>query len=160
MPSVGYAHLLQQLPLTAFASERPARVASVTRVTATADAILVPAHVAPTHDEPLEHVLFALKHEGIQLQILAQALRNIPGAVIRDAIRRIPTGSYVRVAGCLWEAFNRRTLDDLPVIAGPTIKLFDSRRYLTGPARRDPRWRVSFNGFGSLDYCATVDARR
>ncbi len=157
MPSVGYAHLLQQLPLSAFAPERPARVASVTRVTATADAILVPAQVAPTHDEPLEHVLFALKHECIQLQILAQALRHIPDAVIRDAVRRIPSGSYVRMAGFLWEAFNGRTLDDLPTITGPTVKLFDPRRYLTGPARRDPRWRVSFNGLGSLHYCATVE---
>jgi hypothetical protein len=110
LPSVGYAHLLQQLPLSAFAPAQPARVASVTRVTATADAILVPAHVAPTGDDPLEHVLFALKHKGIQLQILAQALRHIPDAIIRDAVRRIPSGSYIRMAGFLWEAFPRQGL--------------------------------------------------
>ena len=36
------------------------------------------------------------------------------------------------------------------------MEVFDSQRYITGPAVRDPRWRVSFNGLGSISYCATV----
>src|SRR5690606_5045206 len=48
-------------------------------------------------------------------------------------------------------------LADLPEIGGPTVELFDSGQYITGPSRRDARWRVSFNGLGSIDYCATVE---
>lgn len=35
--------------------------------------------------------------------------------------------------------------------------MFDPDRYVTLPARRDPRWRVAFNGLGTPAYCATVE---
>lgn len=69
----------------------------------------------------------------------------------------MPSVGYVHLLQQLPLAFNRRTLDDLPTMTGPTVELFEPCRYLTGPARRDPRWRVSFNGLGSLQYCATVE---
>lgn len=157
MRTLGYAHLHRHLRLTAIEPERPARLASVTRVTATPMALLVPAQVAPEIDEPLAHLLFALKHEGVNLPILAQALRALPAARMLDAVRAAPSGAYARIAGWLWEAFNDRRLEDLPVIQGPTVDLFDPGRYITGPSVRDARWRVNFNGLGSLAYCATVE---
>lgn len=156
MGSVGYAYLKQQLHLSAFGPERPAALAPVTRITRTADAVLVPPHAAPGSAEPLEHLLFALKHEGIDLQLLAQSLRAIPASMMQQAVRAAPSGKYIRLACYLWEAFNRQTLEDLPPIAGPTVPLFDTRHYITGPGQRDSKWRVSFNGLGSLRYCTTV----
>jgi hypothetical protein len=72
-------------------------------------------------------------------------------------LRQSPTGAYIRTACYLWEKFSGRELTDLPVISGPTAEIFDSGRYVTGPSTRDPRWRVAFNGLGSLLYCATVE---
>jgi len=72
------------------------------------------------------------------------------------ALRRSPTGAYIRTACYLWEQFARDRLTEHPEISGPTVEVFDSERYITGPAVRDPRWRVSFNGLGSISYCATV----
>jgi hypothetical protein len=60
-------------------------VKPVTRVEPTGTFLAIPRHVAPGTDDPLEHVLFALKHEGTDLQILAEALPKI------DAARRAPT---------------------------------------------------------------------
>ena len=157
MPLIGYAYLHQHLKLSAIAPERPARTASVTRVTPTADALLIPLSVAPETNDPLAHLLFALKHEGIQLPILAQTLRTIPSATLCQALRDAPTGTYSRIAGYLWELFNSQFLEDLPEIAGPTVKLFDPKKYIVAPGKRDPKWRVEFNGLGSPQYCATVE---
>jgi hypothetical protein len=156
MGQIGYAFLKQRLGLSAFGPERAATFAPVTRITATPDAVLVPANVAPGTDEPLEHLLFALKHEGVDLQLLAQSLRAIPATALREAICEAPSGKFTRIAGYLWELFNRQELEGLPAIAGPTVDLFDPHSYVTGPGQRNAKWRVNFNGLGTPRYCVTV----
>lgn len=157
MGCLGYQSLCERFQLTAFPLSRPARVAPVSRVTQTADALLVPAQVAPLQDEPLEQLLFAIKHEGVNLQILAQALRCIPGSDIQRRVQATPSSRYVRVLGFLWEAFQGRELEGNVAIAGPTVDLFDAKRYLTAPGQRNARWKVNFNGLGSLRYAVTVE---
>ena len=156
MTLVGYEFLRQSLRLTAFAPDRPALIKPVTRIEPTDAFLAIPRHVAPDADDPVEHVLFALKHEGTDLQILAEALPKIDPASLLAALRRAPTGTYIRTACYLWEQFTGNQLTDLPEIAGPTVEVFDTDRYITGPSRRDARWRVAFNGLGSISYCATV----
>jgi len=66
----GYA-FLQALPeISAFPPRQPALVKPVTRVQSMASFLAIPRSLAPTSSDPLEHVLFALKHEGVNLQIL------------------------------------------------------------------------------------------
>jgi len=132
-------------------------VKPVTRVEPTDGFLAIPRHVAPASAEPLTHVLFALKHEGTNLQILAQALPHVDPAALTQAIKAAPTSSYLRLACFLWEHFTGQSLSDLPEIAGPTVNVFDAKRYITGAVTRHPRWRVAFNGLGSLDHCATVE---
>jgi hypothetical protein len=57
----------------------------------------------------------------------------------------------------LWEAFNQQELKGAPAITGPMVNLFDPKKYITGPSIRNAKWRVNFNGLGSLDYCVTVE---
>lgn len=40
--------------------------------------LLVPAQVANKTQTLLDHVLFALKHEGVNMQVLAQAMAKLP----------------------------------------------------------------------------------
>jgi Fic/DOC family len=156
MSAVGYEFLRQSLQLSAFAPRCPALLKPVTRVEPTDGFLAIPHSVAPDSNDPLEHVLFALKHEGTDLQILAEALPKIEASSLLAALRRAPTGVYIRTTCYLWEQFVHDQLTDLPEITGPTVEVFDNERYITGPSRRDPRWRVSFNGLGSISYCATV----
>ena len=142
--------------MTAFAPRCPALLKPVTRVEPTDGFLAIPQNVAPDSDDPLEHVLFGLKHEGTDLRILAEAFPKIEAGSLLAALRRSPTGAYTRTACYLWEQFARDRLTELSEIGGPTVEVFDSERYITGPAVRDPRWRVSFNGLGSISYCATV----
>jgi hypothetical protein len=94
MGCLGYQWLCERFRLSAFPLTRPARLAPVSRLTRTGEALLVPASAAPDADRPLDQILFALMHEGVNLQVLAQALKQVPASVMQ---RR---GSAVSVAAC------------------------------------------------------------
>lgn len=68
---IGYSFLREHWHLPVFPVNPPARKASVTRITSGPDALLVPANVSPEGDAPLDHVLFALKHEGVKSRSLS-----------------------------------------------------------------------------------------
>lgn len=157
MNSVGYDFLRRKLRLSVFPLLHPARVAPVQRILSMPnDGLHVPRTVAPASEAPIEHLLFALKHEGINLQVLAQAMPHIEAADVLARLRDAPSSLYARQACFLWEWFTGRELTDLPAVAGAYGDLFDSEDYLTGPASRIAKWRINFNGLGSQHYCPTV----
>jgi hypothetical protein len=153
---IGYEFLKDLLGTGAFALARPARVAAVTKVTELPDVLAVPASVAPQSSDPLEHLLFALKHEGLQLQAAMLALKHIDGGVVGKAFQNSPSSAYLRQIAYLWELANNATLQGLPAATGPYTLLFDPKKFVTGPEHKNARWRVNFNGLGSPRYCPTV----
>jgi hypothetical protein len=156
MSAVGYEYLRQKMNLSALALKCPALVKPVTRITNINDCLSVPKNMAPADGAYLDHVLFALKHEGTNLAVLAQALPQIPAEHLLTELRRAPNGGYIRKAAFLWETFAGRELEAAPTAGGAVVPLFDPDRYYTGPSVRNARWRVDFNGLGSMRYCATV----
>jgi hypothetical protein len=157
MPTVGYAHLRDALKLNAFAPKRIAMIKPVTRITLIGECLAVPNGVAPAQGSTLEHILFALKHEGINLCILAQALETVEADELLGELSRSPNGVFIRKACFLWESFTGKQLEYSVPVRGNVVALFDPKRYVTGPAIRNSRWRVDFNGLGSMRYCATVE---
>lgn len=99
MGAVGYQYLHESLRLNVFAPERPAIVKPVTRVEPTDGFLAIPRNVVPQSDDPIEHILFALKHEGIDLQILAEALPKIEPAALLTEARRPDRASVPSVDG-------------------------------------------------------------
>ncbi len=157
MTAVGYRYLHQKLNSGAQAPRRPALVKPVTRLTEINGCLAVPRQMAPPDGAYLEHVLFALKHEGTNLGILAQALPTISADILIAELKRAPNGIFIRKACFLWESFTGEQLTDAPAVGGAAVGLFDPERYITGPSDRNARWRVDFNGLGSSRYCATVE---
>lgn len=121
-----------------------------------ADMLAVPPHVAPSSDAPLEHLHFALKHEGLQLQAAILALKKVDRADVGEAYTKNTSSSYWRQICFLWELANGQILEGLPAASGPYTALFNPEKFLTGPSNRHPRWRVDFNGLGSTRFCPTV----
>jgi hypothetical protein len=157
MRTVGYSFLKRELNLNVFEPRRPARTEAVLRVIEQQDHLAIPESVAPAVDATLlEHLLFALKHEGIDLQVLSQAMRHIPAAELLQAITASPGGAYIRRACYLWEAFAGQRLENAPQVTGAVLDLFDPKEYVTLPGTVEKRWRVNFNGLGSLRYCPVV----
>lgn len=157
MRAVGYSRLIHHLELTAVPLRYKAVIEPVTRVQLIGHTLAVPAAMAPEPDNLLEHVLFALKHEGINLAVLAQALPFIPAEHFESAFTQAPNGIYVRKACYLWEMFTGKQLDQAARIRVPYAPLFDPQRYITRPGPRNQKWRIEFNGLGDFTYCATVE---
>lgn len=157
MHLVGYAWLHEAMQLSAFPLRLPAVVQPVTRLEKIGQTLAVPPATAPASDDLLGHVLFALKHEGINLTILAQALPQIPATALELALKEAPNGIYIRKACYLREAFTGEEVPQHAPVRGGFVALFDPKRYVTRPGERNSRWRVEFNGLGTLDYCATVE---
>ena len=153
---VGYAYLCDALGLSAFMPSRATSVGPVRSIVHRPDGLLVPDHVSPQTDNVLDHVLFALKHEGTNLQVLAEAVPLITPQHLVQAIHATPTSALVRKVCYLWEHLTKVALQGLPAISGAYSVLFDPDQYITGPSARNSKWRVDFNGLGTLDYCATV----
>jgi hypothetical protein len=160
---IGYefiaAHVASQTGLRLPPVLRPAQVRPVTRIEPMADLLAVPRQVAPADDAPLlEHVLFALKHEDLQLALLLEALRLVPAEALSAALATQRTGSFLRRAAFLWEKAHGRELP-LPwdSTGGNYIDLFDSASHYVGPVwERSQRLRVNFNGIGPFAYCPVV----
>lgn len=157
MPLVGYAHLHDALKLKVIAPTRVAMVKPVTRISMIGDCLAVPQSVAPATDSTLEHIFFALKHEGINLGILAAALETVVAEQLLEELAKAPNGVFVRKTCFLWEELTNRRLDYETQINSRFAPFFDPARYVTGPILRNTRWRIEFNGLGSMRYCATVE---
>lgn len=157
MHSAGYAWLQESLRLSAFPLRRSAKVQPVTRIKVIGETLAVPPNVVPEADDLLGHLLFALKHEGVNLAILAQALRQIPAESLEAELEGAPNGIYIRKACFLREAFTGEELRQHSPVKGAFVPLFDPKQYVTMPGERNSRWRVEFNGLGTIGYCATVE---
>ena len=159
LPVIGYEHLLSQLGLRMPALDRPAQVRPVTRVERMPDLLAVPRHVAPAEGAPLlEHVLFALKHEGTHLTILHEALKLVPGHELVQALTAQRQGAYLRRAAFIWEKAHGQALP-LPweSTGGNYIDFFEPGSYYTGPQwERSRKYRVNFNGIGPYEFCPVV----
>lgn len=158
MTLVGYEHLRQRLSLPVFPIERPAVVRPITRIQELAGELAVPAHVAPQNGDTVDHLLFALKHEGTNLPLIAAACAHIAPQRLLQALRATPSGGYIRKLCYLWERFSQQELSGLPAgVGGVAVPLFDPALYLVSRAvQRDRKWRVDFNGLGNWRFCPSV----
>jgi len=125
--AVGYSLLIQQLELTAVPLRRAAMVQPVTRLKLIGSALAVPPGMMPTRDDLLGHVLFALKHEGINLAVLAQALPKVTAETLERAYQEAPNGIYIRKACYLWEAFTGGNSHSQPRYESPTRRCSTQR---------------------------------
>lgn len=153
---IGYAHLRDRLNTGALEPARPAKVYPVQKFVPLAECLQVPELSAPSADaSPLEHLLFALKHEDLDLQAAILALKKIDAAPLVAQFAAAPSSRFLQQACFLWEIANHQSLD-APLAKGPTLPLFDPATFLTGPSQKFTRWRVDFNGLGSPQYSPAV----
>lgn len=103
------------------------------------------------------HLEFALKHEGVDLPVLAALSAVIGDADMMAFVRRAPTGRYARIAWFLHEWMTGRTLplDDLKQGNYVPVLNEDAYHVLHGEGRNQnvQRQRVVNNLPGVPEYC-------
>lgn len=107
-----------------------------------------------------DHLEFALKREGLHLQLLRVLLPRLPADAVTAYVQSKPTSAYARRIWFLYEEFSGQRLTLGDVTQGNYVELLDSQDYYTSPAIRSPRHRVSVNLLGSVAFSPVVRRSR
>lgn len=114
----------------------------------------------PTRYDPGEgweaELGFALRHEGIELQILAALFKEVGPEKLSSWVRGAPTGKYTRIAWFLFEWMSGERLDLNDLDQGNYFFVLDPEQYYTSGGERVRRQRVLNNLPGSAAWCPTV----
>lgn len=107
-------------------------------------------------DQLADHLTFAIKHEEIDLLVLARVFKAVTQVDIEALVRSAPTGIPARRIWLLYEMLTGETLDipDAPAVAA--IDLLDPKRYFTGKPKLSRRHRVRDNLLGTKDFCPVI----
>jgi len=157
MTPIGYFRLVHMLGLEVTEIKSPAYAStSVNSRTDGNGRVLFPIRVL-SDDTPVWHLEFALRHEGINLEVVDAAFEQMDPDGLVARFNEAPTGAYIRKACFLWEWLTGKRLDTAGVSNGGYIDLFDAEKYYTrARGKRMPRFRVRNNALGSAQFCPTV----
>ena len=103
------------------------------------------------------HLTFALKHEGVELELLSRLFSRLAPNELIDWITAEPLGEYARRACFLYEWITGQSLAYPGLATGNYVDAIDPERYLTcNKPENDRRWRVRNNLPGVPQYCPMV----
>jgi hypothetical protein len=106
--------------------------------------------------DPLKHLEFALKHEGLSAHILIGTFKALGPEVVTGYVQASPTGKYARKAWFLYEYLMQEQLPIKDVQRGSYVPLLDEKIYYCGPERRSQRHRILDNFLGNRVFCPLV----
>ena len=109
-----------------------------------------------TDGSVVSNLRFALRHEPVDLGVLAAALKAVDAADIEAWVRREPTGAFSRRAWFFHETVTGRTLDLEDAGVGNYVEALDPTRHIVAERRNSRRHRVADNLFGGPGLCPTV----
>lgn len=104
----------------------------------------------------VSHLRFALRHEPLDLGVLAAALEAVEAADVEAWVRAEPTGAFSRRAWFFHEMVTGRTLDLEDARAGNYVEALDPDRHVVAARRDSRRHRVADNLLGGPGLCPTV----
>lgn len=118
--------------------------------------VVVPASYDPGTDA-FDHLGFALKHEGVNLEVVAAFFAKTSAEAVTAFVRRRPNGQYSRRAWFLyeWLTQTRLPLDDLKNV--PYVPLVDPQRFFTAHPNRSPRHAIDENLLGTRELSPMVE---
>ena len=102
------------------------------------------------------HLEFCLKHEGVNLQVLAALFEKRGPDELQAWLDGKPGSRYARVCGHLYEWLTGKTLRYKLPLGIAAVPVLDERRYFTAPAQRNKRFAVLHNLPGTPAFCPLV----
>ena len=107
-------------------------------------------------DSVVAHLRFALRHEALDMGVLAGVFSVLDPGVIEGWVRREPTGALSRRAWFLYETLTGRALDLENATRGNYAEALDPRKHVVAGRRNSRRHRVADNLLGGSGMCVTV----
>jgi Fic/DOC family len=111
-------------------------------------------------DSWTDQLQFALKHEGVNIEILAALFETVPADELSGWISSAPTGRYTRISWFLFEWLTGRHLSLPDLEQGSYLAVLDEREQYTlpyqGTMRHVRRQRIINNLIGTPEYCPQI----
>ena len=103
-----------------------------------------------------DHLEFALKYEGVNLEILKGVLTAADATELTTFVRGKPSGKYARKMWFLFEFLTGQRLDLPDLSRGNYVDLLEPDRYYAAPSSRSQRHRINNNLWGDASFCPLV----
>lgn len=154
---LGYHWLLQHFKLPAFALPHVSRLGTRSVVKVNADGSVEETYPASyaVADDPVAHLVFALKYDGVHPQVLHASFLALGIDALSKAIQGKPSSKYLRLLGFWFEKLTGELLLCETAKAGVYVPALDPEKYACGLVEdvplfaRNSRWRVINNLPGS-----------
>ncbi|MBS0288130.1 MAG: Fic family protein [Proteobacteria bacterium] len=158
---VGYEALIKQFGLSVIPHFRSSFIASKGRgsIKITNDK---ETHIYPKtydindHQNPFNHIEFALKYDGINLEILSKVFKQIEGSEFKSYIQQQPTGKYSRIIWFLYEFLSGNTLKVKDCKKVKYIDLLNPNEYFTLYGTKSIRHCINNNLIGNQEFCPII----
>ncbi|MDP8207917.1 MAG: Fic family protein [Candidatus Electryonea clarkiae] len=157
---VGYAELISRYELDVIPNWHSSMVAAsgTHRINTTGGVV---EEVYPSKYWPGEnfgdHLEFALKYDGVNLEILSALFKTVTETEVLDYIKSKPTGMYARRVWFLYELLTENILpiDDLKKLK--YVDVLDPNHYYTiNPTHKIQRYCVNDNLLGDRAFCPII----
>jgi hypothetical protein len=158
MKLVGYTELIDRYGLPGPSPWHRSSIANgPRRTTISEDGVLetYPSAYDPG-DSDLDHLLFALKYDGVDLRLLKAYFPIFTVSELVEAIGKRTHSMPLRRLWFLYEWLTRASLPIPDLKTGNYGELLDSDAYVTAPLFKSPRQRVLVNTLGTSDYCPMI----
>lgn len=159
--SIGYGELIRRYSLKIIPHYRITYISPTGRgsrhVHNRQEVVILPqSYMIPDPNNPLQQLEFAIKHEGINLEIIATFLPHLSEKEVTEFIKITPTGKYSRIIWFLYEFITdiRLKLQDVKNV--PYVDLLDSKKYYTSNATKSKRHAINNNLLGNKEFCPVV----
>lgn len=159
--AVGYAALVDFFKIKAFPHYRSSYIVShgasySERVNFEEAHYYSPKYFPKDFQNPLNHLEFALKYDGLNLEILYYVFEKLESTDLEAYIRSRPTSKLARKIWYLYEFLTHRKLNIEDATGGSYTLLLNSKDYYTGKVKRSRRHYVDDNLLGNVNFCPIV----
>lgn len=107
-------------------------------------------------DNPLSQIEFALKYDGMNLEILEAVFKKIKPHEIETAIQKHPASKYIRIIWFLYEFLIETKLNIRDSDRLSYVDVLDPKRYFTAQGIRNKRQYVNNNLLGPSSFCPLI----
>jgi len=110
-------------------------------------------------DEWAGNLRFALKHEGLNLEVVAALMPKLAFPDVEALVRASPIGRYARLVWFFYELFCDRKLGLEDLVHGNYMPILDEEQEFALPVQKAPRakrQRLIVNLLGDRSYCPRI----